>query len=86
MTPTTNISPSKKLYGLFLKLLLFLNIFINPSITTSLVGFQFWESLNNKENLELLYCELTRASQVPPWYIDIKKLEKPEPLMGYDWS
>ena len=66
------------------------------------VGFQFWESINNKEDLEALRCELTRASQTRtmkilindedspcnrlPWYIDIEELEKPESLREYDWS
>ena len=66
------------------------------------IGYQYWKSLSNKENLEILRCELCRSSQVwtmnklynnedsphhhLPWYIEIEELEKPESLMEYDWS
>ncbi|OCG77668.1 DUF1266 domain-containing protein [Gilliamella sp. Occ4-3] len=66
------------------------------------VGYQYWISLNSKEDLETLRCELTRASRAHTmanlhedkdaphnrlsWYIDIEELEKPESLMEYDWS
>ncbi|OCG23503.1 hypothetical protein A9G45_12160 [Gilliamella sp. HK2] len=66
------------------------------------IGFQYWETLNNKEDLEALRCELTRASQTHtmkilisdkdspcnrlPWYTEIDELEKPESLAEYDWS
>ncbi|OCG16667.1 hypothetical protein A9G09_02465 [Gilliamella sp. wkB292] len=70
--------------------------------TSWFIGYQYWISLNNKENLELLRCELSRASnahtmtnlysdlQAPfnrlPWFIDLDDQQKPESLMEYQWS
>lgn len=66
------------------------------------VGYQYWESLTNKEDLERLRCDLCRSSQTwtmtklytdenspyhhLPWHIEIEELEKPESLMEYAWS
>ncbi|OCG00451.1 DUF1266 domain-containing protein [Gilliamella sp. wkB112] len=67
-----------------------------------LVGYQYWKSLSNDKNLDILRCELSRMSKINiismlnsdedspcnrlPWFIDIEELEKPESLMEYDWS
>lgn len=66
------------------------------------IGYQYWESLSNKEDLEQLRCELCRSSRnwtmsklysnedSPyhhlPWYIELEEIEKPQSLMEYAWS
>lgn len=67
-----------------------------------LIGYHYWKSLSNDENLDILRCELSRSNRINiiamlnsdedspsnrlPWFIDIEELEKPESLMEYDWS
>ncbi|OCG06974.1 hypothetical protein A9G13_08280 [Gilliamella sp. wkB178] len=66
------------------------------------VGYHYWKTLGDNQNLEILGYELSKSSRTHimsilntdedspcnrlPWFIDIEELEKPESLMEYDWS